>query len=45
MEAVQRGYSRIVVALLEKGADVNKQTSFGTTALDLAIEHGNEQVP
>ncbi len=36
MTAADKGYTEIVQALIEKGAEVNAKTTNGLTALDLA---------
>ena len=44
MWAACRGHIRVVHALLEGGADANKQCGDGSKAVDLAAVNGQDQV-
>jgi len=44
MVASRRGFGRVVEALLAAGADVNARNARGTTALDLAVARGHDEV-
>ena len=44
MKTVNAGYLNIVVALLDKGADIDARDSLGETALIKAVKLGNDKI-
>lgn len=44
MYAVEKGYSRLVKIMTEKGADVNIKNNNGQTAFDIALKKGNNDI-
>ena len=44
LNAADRGHERLVESLMQRGADVNLQSSDSTTALTFAANDGHERV-
>ena len=42
--AVEKGHLAVVRFLVESGADIDRTTQSGKTALDVALEHGHQEI-